>query len=54
MNKKVYDLAQLFGLILIGVGVWQWSIPAALVVVGALLIIVPIIEIKLMTSARES
>lgn len=43
MNDRVYDIFMLAGVVLIGTGVWQWSWPAALVTVGALLIVLTLI-----------
>ncbi len=39
MNPRVYDISLATGLILVGVGVACWSVPAALVVAGALVIV---------------
>lgn len=38
MNALVYNLALLLGLALVGVGAALWSVPAALVVVGLLIV----------------
>jgi hypothetical protein len=38
MNPKVYDVCLLTGLLLIAGGVACWSVPAALVVTGTLVI----------------
>lgn len=43
MNDRVYDVANLIGLLLIGIGTGLLSVPAALIVVGALIIILTII-----------
>lgn len=43
MSRIVYDAAILLGVLLIGVGVWQWSWPAALVTVGALIVVLTVL-----------
>lgn len=44
MSRVVYDVAQLLGCALIVAGVWQWSWPAALVVAGALLLALSLVD----------
>jgi Co/Zn/Cd efflux system component len=36
------DIIGVIGLLLVGIGVWQWSWPAALIVIGVVLIITAI------------
>lgn len=43
MNNLVYDIANFIGLIFIGAGVAMISVPAAFVVVGALIIFLTIL-----------
>ena len=38
MNKRIYDISLLAGILLVAAGVAQWSVPAALVTTGALVI----------------
>lgn len=40
MRTFVYGLAQLVGVALVAVGVGLWSVPAALVVLGVLLVMI--------------
>lgn len=51
MNRAIYDLLQLAGLALIAGGVWvKWGGASAAMVAGALLIAVPMVELKLFRS----
>ena len=40
--KYINDILGIIGLLLVGTGVWQWSWPAALIVIGVILIITAI------------
>lgn len=43
MNNRIYDAANLLGLILIAIGVGLLSIPAAFIVVGGLIIFLTVL-----------
>lgn len=52
MNTTVYNLSLLVGLLLVGVGVGLWNLPAGLVVGGALLILLTIFNALLVARMR--
>lgn len=43
MNNRVYDAANLIGLVLIGAGTGMLSVPVAFIVVGTLIIVLTIL-----------
>lgn len=42
MSKYVFDMLGLLGVILITVGIWQWSWPAALIFLGSFFLLIAI------------
>lgn len=47
MNLKIYNISLIVGLVLVGLGVGLWWIPAGIAITGALLIVLTLINVMM-------